>query len=108
MNWYENRSRNHRNCILFDCAGCYCMEGTEIMSNGHQHPNLFKLPRLLKEIDDLEFEFKFYCTVNDADMRETIEGKLGIRYRILMKEVTKHGLESVFDNGDSINVLIRK
>lgn len=64
-------------------------------------PNLFKLSRLISEIERLEFEFKFYNVTNSIAEKERIEMQLGTCYSILMKSAQKDNLKNISTDAEN-------
>ena len=71
-------------------------------------PNLFKIARLTKKIESLEFEFKYNLAVGTPDQISAIESTLGIHYRALMREIKNSNLQSIIETENEYQITLKK
>lgn len=79
------------------------------MSNSYRtyEVNMSKLPRLIKKIEQLEYEFRYCLTVGDFKNKLEIEKELGHFYLLLMDEVQNNGLERIYLVGDMYEIFMK-
>jgi hypothetical protein len=74
----------------------------------HIHLNMFSVERIAKEIERSEHEFRFYRATGTPAQIKAAESVLGSYYRLLMREVSRNNLESIFETEDEYQVTIKK